>query len=368
MLKTAIVGCGKIADEHASQISRISGCELVGLCDSEILMAKQMHERFNRVPYFDDVEELLRQVKPDVVHITTPPQSHFELTRRCLAAGCHVFVEKPFSIDATEADSLIRDATGRGLKMTVGHHLMFTEPAVRMRRTIAGGFLGGAPVHLESYYCYDLGDPAYAKAFLADQSHWVRRLPGGLLQNTISHGISRIAEHMNTEDPVVVARGFTSRMLSDLGENDIVDELRVLIEDEGTTAYFTFSSQMRPQLSQFRVYGPRNGLVIDDYQHVLIKLQGKKYKSYLEQFVAPGLLARRYAAATASNVYRFARGRLHMSEGLKTLIEAFHRSIVHDEPLPIPYRDILLTARIMDAIFDQVRSRHAPRLDESVVH
>ena len=46
MLKVAIVGCGKIADAHASQIRRIEGCEIVGVCDREPLMAKQLYERF----------------------------------------------------------------------------------------------------------------------------------------------------------------------------------------------------------------------------------------------------------------------------------------------------------------------------------
>ena len=48
---------------------------------------------------------------------------------------------------------------------------------------------------MESYYCYELGNSAYASALLGDNSHWVRRLPGKLLQNIISHGIARIAEY-----------------------------------------------------------------------------------------------------------------------------------------------------------------------------
>ena len=43
-----------------------------------------------------------------------------------------------------------------------------------------------------------------------------------------------------------------------------------------------------------------------------------------------------------------------MDSGMKYLIESFYRSIRKDAPVPIPYREILLTARIMDAIFDQL--------------
>src|SRR5438105_3727766 len=95
--------------------------------------------------------------------------------------------------------------------------------------------------------------------------HWVRRLPGGLLQNVISHGIARVAEFLQGEDPVVMAHAFTSRALAERAGEDVLDELRVMIIDEAkTTAYFTFSSRMRPVLHQFRIFGSRNGLALDE--------------------------------------------------------------------------------------------------------
>src|SRR5438309_351569 len=84
LLKVAIVGCGRIADTHAAQIQRIKGCEIVGVCDTEELMAKQFYQRFHVNRYFRDLNELFNEACPDVVHITTPPQSHFELAKQCL--------------------------------------------------------------------------------------------------------------------------------------------------------------------------------------------------------------------------------------------------------------------------------------------
>jgi predicted dehydrogenase len=84
VLKVAIVGCGKIADSHASQIQRIPGCEMVGACDREELMAKQICERFSIPASFTDLDDLISKARPDVVHITTPPQSHFAIARHCL--------------------------------------------------------------------------------------------------------------------------------------------------------------------------------------------------------------------------------------------------------------------------------------------
>ena len=230
-----------------------------------------------------------------------------------------------------------------------------------MRSLVQTGFLGGKPVHMESYYCYELGRSGSAEALLGDEQHWVRRLPGKLLQNIISHGIARIVEFLSSESPEVIAYGFVSPFLKKLGENEIIDELRVIIaEEEGATAYFTFSSQMRPALHQFRIYGSKNGLVLDQDQETLIKMRGKRFKSYLEKFVPPLIVAQQYVGNLMTNVGAFLAMDFHMKSGLKYLIESFYRSIVKGASVPIPYREILLTAKIMDSIFAQLY-RSQPR-------
>jgi predicted dehydrogenase len=119
-LRVAIVGCGKIADAHAEQIRRIKECDLVGACDREELMARQFAERFEASRSFDNLDQLLEEARPEVVHVTTPPQSHFAIARQCLEHGCHVYVEKPFTLNAHEAEVLVGLAEARGLRVTSG--------------------------------------------------------------------------------------------------------------------------------------------------------------------------------------------------------------------------------------------------------
>lgn len=356
MLKVAIVGCGKIADAHASQIQRIEGCEIVGVCDREALMATQLYERFPVKNFYTDLGELVDKARPDVVHITTPAESHFEVARFFLEQGCHVYVEKPFTLFAEQAEKLVELAVRNRVKLTVGHNNQFSHVARRMRALVQSGYLGGPAVHMESHYVYDLGDPSYARALLGDKNHWVRRLPGKLLQNVISHGIARIAEFLTSDSIQVMAYGFASQLLKGMNESEIVDELRVVISDEErTTAYFTFSSQMRPAIHEFRLYGPKNGLILDQDHEILIRLRGQKYKSYADMFVPPVLLAKQHLENAVTNVRLFLGKDFHIDSGMKCLIEAFYQSIREDSPVPIPYREILLTARIMEAIFDQLR-------------
>ena len=368
MLRVAIIGCGKIADVHASEIRRVKGCEIVGACDCEPLMARQLADRFHIPQTFIEVAELLEQAHPDVIHITTPPESHFSLAKLCLERGVHVYVEKPFTLNFVEAQTLIKIANDRGMKLTVGHDDQFRHVARRMRALVRTGYLG-TPVHMEAFYCYNLDDPVYAKALLGDGRHWVRRLPGKLLHNIISHGIARIAEFLSSDSPQVIAHGFVSPFLKSIGEIDIVDELRVIIsEDEQTTAYFTFSSQMRPSMHEFRIYGTRNGLFMDPDHETLIKLPGSRYKSYMETFVPPVQFARQYLSNLATNAKTFLKRDFHVKAGMKFLIESFYRSISEGTPVPLPYREILLTAQLMDSIFEQLRiNQHSFQVDRDFV-
>lgn len=353
MLKIAIVGCGRIADQHATEIQKLPGCRLIAVCDREELMASQMSERFNTPYYFSDIGQLL-DISPDVVHITTPPQSHFSLGKLCLDAGCHVFIEKPFTLNAADAQVLIDLAQQLNLKLTVGHNAQFSHSAMRMRKLVESGYLGGNPVHMDSTWCYPFTDPGYAKAILGDDDHWVRSLPGRYLHDIICHGIARIVEFWKTDDPLVLAHGFVGPLLSGIDETDIIDELRVVISDkQSQTAYFTFSSQMAPPIKQFRLYGPKNSLIIDHEHQTVVRIS-PNLKSYLNHLISPLYEAREYLLNTKTNILKFLKADLYYESGRKYLIESFYRSIDLDSPLPISYRQILLTTQIMESIFQQI--------------
>jgi len=361
MLKVAIVGCGKIADAHALQIRRIADCTMVAVCDQEELMARQLQERFEVQRSFKDLAEMLREARPDVIHVTTPPQSHYSITRQCLEAGCHVFVEKPFTLFTAEAEELVDLANRKGLRLTAGHDEQFSHAMQQMRRQVQSGYLGGTPVHMESTWCYELQEGAYASALFGDKNHWVRKLPGRLLHNLVSHGIAKVAEHLAGKHPVVQVVGFPSRLLQQYGETELVDELRVIITDENhTTAYFTFSTQMRPGINQFRIYGPKNGLFLDEDRQTLVNLRGEHYKSYGEKFIPPLTMAGQCLRNLLRNGRLFLANDFHMDAGKKYLFESFYRSIAAGAPVPIPYDEILRTSRIMDAIFQQVAARTSP--------
>lgn len=358
MLKIAIVGCGKQADAHAGIIENIKGSKIVGACDNEELMAKQLYERFKIGNYYGNLDEMLKKEQPDIVHVITPPQAHFEIGKICLDANTNIFFEKPFAMNREEAFDLIEYAKKKRLKITVGHNNQFNGIALKMRELVNNGYIGGRPVHLESIWCYDLSDQRFAKALLGDKNHWTRKLPGNLLHNIISHGICKIAEFLDGDKPDIIAHGYTSPYLKAIDEYSIVDELRVIIHDrKNTSAYFTFSSQIKPMARQFRIYGEKKAIFLDEMNQSIIKYDIKQYKSYLNHFLPQTVYAKKYLSSTFSNIFSFIMQRLSFDSGRKVLIKEFYKSIIKNLPPPIPYKELLLTAYIMDKIFSQLKGR-----------
>lgn len=93
---------------------------------------------------------------------------------------------------------------------------------------------------------------------------------------------------------------------------------------------------------------------------ILIKLRGRKFKSYADKFIPPALFAKQCLGNLATYVKLLLARDFHVDSGTRHLIEPFYRSIHEGASVLIPYRKILLTARIMDAILDQLSADWLP--------
>lgn len=89
-----------------------------------------------------NLDELLAIVSVRLVVISTPNQTHFSLAKRCLEAGRHVVVDKPFTTSVAEAFELINLAKQRNLILTVYHNRRFDADFQALRETVAAGELG----------------------------------------------------------------------------------------------------------------------------------------------------------------------------------------------------------------------------------
>ncbi|HKE38724.1 MAG TPA: Gfo/Idh/MocA family oxidoreductase [Casimicrobiaceae bacterium] len=90
-----------------------------------------------------DYRQLLGRAEIEAIYISaTPETTHYPMARDCLAAGKHVFLEKPIALDLGEADELIATARERKLKFTIGYSQRFNPKFAYVRKSIRDGTIG----------------------------------------------------------------------------------------------------------------------------------------------------------------------------------------------------------------------------------
>ena len=114
-LAIGVVGCGHISARYLSLAPRFRGIEIRACADLDGDAAAARAARFGLRA--STVDELLADPDIDLVLNLTPPAAHFELSLRALAAGKHVYSEKPLAPDPAAAATLAREAAARGLRL-----------------------------------------------------------------------------------------------------------------------------------------------------------------------------------------------------------------------------------------------------------
>jgi predicted dehydrogenase len=365
-LKIGIIGCGKIADGHAEIVKYLPGAELVAVCDREPILAEQLAVRFGVPGWYASVDEMLDRHRLDVVHITTPPGAHLPLTRQCVAAGAHVFLEKPLAPTARESRELIDAVIAGGKQMTINYWPNFDPPAMEFKKMLAEGVIGD-PVHVEALIGYDLSG-AYGQALMADPRHWVHGLPGKLFQNMMDHIFNRIVPLMPNVEPEVHAFAYKRRgAVRGDGTDALLDELRVYLRGgagpNAVSGYGSLCSHARPVANLLKVYGTKNTLELDYSNRTVILAASQKYPSAIGRLIPAFQMAARYLAAGRRNVSAFRRYEFQFFAGMSTLLEQFYAGIRTGGPPPIAYEEILRVAEVMDRVIEQVYPESSQRLE-----
>jgi predicted dehydrogenase len=140
-LRAAVVGLGYWGPNLARNFSASPDFSLAGLCDANPERLKKAAALYPSALATGSLDELLAG-KPDLVAIATPVSSHYELARRCLEAGCHVLVEKPFTATVEEGETLLALAEKNGRKVFVDHTFLFTGAVEEIKRQVSSGSLG----------------------------------------------------------------------------------------------------------------------------------------------------------------------------------------------------------------------------------
>jgi predicted dehydrogenase len=352
-LRIGIIGCGKIADAHAEVLAYLPGAALVAVCDRELLIAEQLAVRFGVPRWYADAAEMLAAEALDVVHITTPPGVHLSITRQCVDAGAHVFLEKPLALTAPESAELVRVVEASGRSLSINYWPNFDPPMMEFKRQLAAGAIG-EPVHIEAFIGYDLGG-TYGQALMSDPTHWVHRLPGKLFQNMMDHMFNRILPLLPAGDPEVHAFAWKYREAVRHDATDtLLDELRVMLRGGRLSAYATLCSHARPIANTLKVYGTKSTIEVDFNLRTVIHAGSQRYPSALGRLFPPFQMSAQYLRQARRNVRAFRKHEFHYFAGMTTLLTLFYDALRTGGPLPIGYDEMLGTARVMDTVIAQV--------------
>ncbi len=122
-IKVLIVGCGNMGAAHASAYHSMEDVQIVGLVsrgDSKKSLNSMLESDY---PMFDDFTQALRQTSPNAVCISTYPDTHEQFTLAAVAAGCHVFLEKPLAPTLKASERIVEAAVKANVKLVVGYIL-----------------------------------------------------------------------------------------------------------------------------------------------------------------------------------------------------------------------------------------------------
>lgn len=192
-MRVGLIGCGFIGLKHVEAIARMPDAQLVALSDTmpdrmraawQSFMANGEYKTLPAPGFYTSYEALLADREVELVAVTTPSGSHGEICRAALAAGRHVIVEKPMTLDLAEARTLVDIASRRHLKLAVCHQKRFMPHLRAARDMMQSGHLGRLVLGSVSLIC-NRSDEYYRSA--AWRGTW--KMDGGAVLNQGIHDV-----------------------------------------------------------------------------------------------------------------------------------------------------------------------------------
>ncbi|MGI2292994.1 Gfo/Idh/MocA family protein [Paenibacillus sp. GXUN7292] len=139
-MKVAIIGCGFMGFTHAAAYQAMANVELVGMCGMRERDRMRVVER--GIPYFDTLEQMISEAKPEVINICLPTHLHKEMTVKAASAGIHVICEKPMAGNLADAKEMIQVCKRNKVKLFIAHVLRFFPSYQNMTAHVRQGEIG----------------------------------------------------------------------------------------------------------------------------------------------------------------------------------------------------------------------------------
>ena len=330
----------QIARVHLKYITRCIDKRNIAVCDINEPRREDLARSFGleKKNTFNDAESMLKEFRPGVVHVLTPPGLHKDMAILALSHGAHIFIEKPMCLSRADAQSVNTYAGEKGLLVCPGHFRVFDPVTLKARRFLkAGGF--GELTHISITEAEGYLDRK--REGLAPR--WLTELPGGIFHDLLPHHLSLLY----TFDRDLVCRGVTRR-------RDLQGELtglEMFFESGRRTASIHISLDSYP-LQNEMVLECSRGRIWADYRQVMVTAKKRtKLPSAAERALENIFLGKQMALGAFRNIAAFALGRLDTYEGMENLIREFYLAVEKCRTSPVPGWQGEAVAAVSEAVF-----------------
>jgi len=140
MLKTIVIGAGRISLSHLPHIINHPGIELVSIVEPNFI-TRLIIKRLTRIKIVKSIDEISIE-NYDCAFVLTPPSSHFIISKKLLDKGKHVFIEKPLSLDPSNSKSLLSLAKKKKLRLSVGYVYRFHPIYIELKNLLSSHTYG----------------------------------------------------------------------------------------------------------------------------------------------------------------------------------------------------------------------------------
>jgi predicted dehydrogenase len=341
LTRAATIGCGVISGEHLPFLQSQEDIALVGVCDLSPAIADYTANRFGTAA-FTDVATMLAGVRPDVVHVLTPPLTHPRLVRMALDAGCHVLCEKPLTATLAETRDLLAHASSIDRILVESQNYRFNDQMLEIDKLVAAGRLGEI-VGVEVSTSLDLASGRLVDPNLPSP---VAGLPGGALHDFLPHEVYLALQLLGFAAPVKISAHWRNN--SGL-ERVKYDEMNAIVTfDTGAFAHFSISSRAQPDSFRLTVRGTVGVAEVEFFQpYVRVEVgRGRpKLSGVVNTAVGGGALLAGSVRNLRDKVLRHTP-----YHGMHRMLREVYDAVGTSRPSPIAPRDIEATAVLVDAL------------------
>ena len=348
--RVALVGAGLISPFHAAAIRKVSDAELVGVVDADLVRARHLAERFGQMRTASRLDEFAKD-ELNVVHIATPPSTHFDLTCQALELGCDVFVEKPLATSVEQCEQIRKLADTVGKKVCVNHSNLRDPFIAQALDMIRAGRIGNV---LSVSYLRSSNYPPYSGGPLPPHYR-----DGGFPFRDIGvHALYLIREFLGDISDVHAV--FEHR-----GDdhNLFFDEWTGTVVCKNGVGQFQLSWNVRPMQNILIVQGSRGVLRCDPYSMYVTSKRTTRLPNFVERVANSVKEGLQIGVQVPWNLARVAGGKLQRYHGVQATVAEFYKSLRTESQVPTTVDDAIpivhWTEKIASAADAEKKSRVA---------